>query len=132
LQQLAEAKLTDAGLLAKHQRWSNAYYLAGYCVELALKACIARQVLAETIPDKSLIQGVYSHEFIKLVSIAGLKDELAGQIRADARFASNWGLVLEWSPDRRYQSSTAMQAENLIASVGATQTGVLEWIRQYW
>ena len=43
LQALAQAKLDDAKLLFDNGRFSNAYYLAGYAVELGLKACIARQ-----------------------------------------------------------------------------------------
>lgn len=67
----AQAKLDDAQLLLKHQRYSNAYYLAGYAIELGLKACIAKSVTAETIPDKSFINGIYKHQFAGLV---GLRD----------------------------------------------------------
>jgi hypothetical protein len=132
LQQLAEAKLSDAILLANFERWSNAYYLAGYSVELALKACVARQIAAETIPDKSVIQNIYSHEFVKLVGVAGLKGELNRRLNGNTQFAANWALALEWGPDRRYQSSSAMEAQYLLASVSDTKSGVLEWIRQYW
>ncbi|MEA2988324.1 MAG: hypothetical protein QOG83_1035, partial [Alphaproteobacteria bacterium] len=55
LQVLALAKVDDARLLFENQRYSNAYYLYGYGVELGLKACIARQILAETIPDKTIL-----------------------------------------------------------------------------
>jgi len=34
LQRRAQAKRDDARLLAQHGRWSNAYSLAGYAVEL--------------------------------------------------------------------------------------------------
>jgi hypothetical protein len=53
LKALAQAKLDDAILLFDNKRYSNAYYLAGYAIELALKACIAKQFVADTIPDKS-------------------------------------------------------------------------------
>ncbi len=32
--------------------WEGTYYLAGYAVECALKACIAKQIIAEDFPDK--------------------------------------------------------------------------------
>ncbi len=48
---LAAAKCEDATLLLAHARFSSAYYLAGYALELALKACIAKQFAAEVIPD---------------------------------------------------------------------------------
>jgi HEPN domain-containing protein len=53
LQTRAQAKLDDAILLLQHGRYTNAYYIAGYAVELGLKACIAAQIDAETIPDKA-------------------------------------------------------------------------------
>lgn len=52
----AQAKLDDAIFLLQHKRFSNAYYLAGYAVEIGLKACIAAQIAAETIPDKALLK----------------------------------------------------------------------------
>lgn len=55
LQSLAESKLRDAKILFEHERYSSAYYLAGYAVEIGIKACFARQITAETIPDKQAI-----------------------------------------------------------------------------
>lgn len=39
-QRLAEARLVEAKALLDVGKWDGAYYLAGYAVELALKACI--------------------------------------------------------------------------------------------
>ena len=55
LQQLAEVRLADAILLLQANRASSAYYLAGYAVELALKACVSKLVQPNTIPDKAFI-----------------------------------------------------------------------------
>jgi HEPN domain-containing protein len=44
LQKLAEDRLLDAEALLAAGRWSAAYYLAGYAVECAIKACIAKLV----------------------------------------------------------------------------------------
>jgi HEPN domain-containing protein len=40
LQQLAQDRLDDAQALLAAQRWTAAYYLAGYAVECGLKSCI--------------------------------------------------------------------------------------------
>ena len=40
-QRLADVRIDEAGVLLAAGRWSGAYYLAGYAVECALKACIA-------------------------------------------------------------------------------------------
>lgn len=42
LQQLAELRLRDADALLAARQWAAAYYLLGYCIECALKACVAK------------------------------------------------------------------------------------------
>lgn len=132
LHAFAQAKLNDAILLLEHERWSNSYYLAGYSVELALKACIAAQISADTIPDKSILTGVLSHEFGKLIGLAGLRGNLKMEEDANSEFAANWAITLEWGPDSRYQSITAMSAQTLVQAISDEKNGVLRWIKQYW
>jgi hypothetical protein len=50
-QRLANDRIADARALLAAKRWSAAYYLAGYAVEAALKACIAKLMKAEEFPD---------------------------------------------------------------------------------
>jgi HEPN domain-containing protein len=45
-QQLAHARLEESKALPDLGRWDGAYYLAGYTVELALKACIIKTLMA--------------------------------------------------------------------------------------
>jgi hypothetical protein len=52
LQQLAEERVRDAEALLNAGQWSGAYYLAGYAVEFALKACIAKLTNQHDFPDK--------------------------------------------------------------------------------
>jgi hypothetical protein len=44
LQQLADARIAEANALLAAGLWDGAYYLAGYAVECALKACIMAYV----------------------------------------------------------------------------------------
>jgi HEPN domain-containing protein len=53
--ELAEAKLADAKLLLSAGRGANAYYLAGYAVELMLKAILSGRFRENTLPDRTLI-----------------------------------------------------------------------------
>ncbi len=71
-------------MLAKNKHWSNAYYLAGYSNELALKACVAKLISVDTIPDKSLINRVYTHNITDLVGLAGLKTEFDTRKKSDS------------------------------------------------
>jgi HEPN domain-containing protein len=128
----AQAKFDDALALFKNGRFSNSYYLAGYSVEIGLKACIAAQISNETIPDKALLKGVLSHEVQELVGLAGLRKELEDRENADPVFAANWGIVCEWTSDVRYEEVDATTAHHMIEAVGNPGSGVLGWIKKHW
>jgi hypothetical protein len=132
LRATAQAKLDDALLLLNHKRYSNAYYLAGYAVEIGLKACIAAQVSAETIPDKYFIQNILNHQFSTLIGLAGLATVLKENKDNDADFAANWAVCSEWSPDSRYVPVDPTSSQYLIAAITAKKSGVFEWIKIHW
>jgi hypothetical protein len=128
----AEAKLIDAVILLEHKRYSNAYYLAGYAVELGLKACIAKQFVADVIPEKDFVNKIYSHKFQTLVGLAGLTAELEERQNQDVTFAENWALAAQWSEECRYGSTDAYTAQTFIAAISDKKSGVLEWIKARW
>jgi hypothetical protein len=132
LQALAQTKADDALILFERGSFSNAYYLAGYSIELGLKACIARQILAETIPDKSFISNVYVHKFGELVRLAGLSEELKLQQDKDSTFQENWGTMSEWSPDIRYDVVDQPTCEFFLNAIMNEKHGVLRWIKSFW
>jgi HEPN domain-containing protein len=68
--ELAEAKLQDAKLLLGTGRAANVYYLAGYAVELMLKAILSGRFRENTLPDRALINQLYSHDLAKLTRLA--------------------------------------------------------------
>ncbi|WP_340242028.1 hypothetical protein [Sulfitobacter pontiacus] len=132
LQNISLGKLEAAHVLAANKRWSNAYYLAGYSVELALKACVAKLISNDTIPDRNLINKVYSHNIGELVGLAGLRTDFEAQKKADSIFAANWAICAEWSPDARYKDTSAAEATYLLHGISDETHGVLPWIRKYW
>ena len=75
LQWLAKERIREAKVLLDAQYWSGAYYLAGYAVECALKACIAKGMQAEEFPDKSFADKCWTHNLVQLLGPAGLKDD---------------------------------------------------------
>ena len=131
---MAQAKLDDAYFLLQNKRYSNAYYLAGYAVELGLKACIARQVSSETIPDKAFIKKILDHQFPALVALAGLTTALQEQQDKDANFAANWAVASEWIPDARYEPEPRdpTSAQQLLNALADPTTGVMQWIKAHW
>jgi len=60
LQALAEARVTDARTLLSAKRFDAAYYLAGYAVECALNACIAKRTNRHDFRDKDVAREVYT------------------------------------------------------------------------
>jgi hypothetical protein len=73
LKLLADDRVADARTLLAATRWSAAYYLLGYAVECALKACVASQFRQDEVPDKKIVLDFYTHDLEKLLSISGLK-----------------------------------------------------------
>ncbi|MFM9845943.1 MAG: HEPN domain-containing protein [Hyphomicrobiaceae bacterium] len=132
LQAIARSKLSDAQLLLQHGRWSNSYYLSGYAVEIGLKACIAKQISADVIPDKNFIAETYRHELRRLVNLAGLSQELGNRERADQPFAANWAIVAQWNPETRYEAIDQFSAQSFLEAVADNATGVFPWIQVYW
>jgi len=132
LQRIATSKLEDAQILFEFQRYSNAYYLSGYAVECAFKACIANQIVASTIPERSFINRVFTHDYGDLVGLAGLRAELKTQQDKDPQFQANWALASEWSPNVRYDSTDKGTCNLMIIAVGDPDHGVLPWIKNFW
>ena len=132
LQKLSIGKIEDAALLFEAGRWSNAYYLAGYAIEFAFKACIARRFTAEAIPDKKFVLSIHSHNLKELVGLAGLKAELRAREGEDSHFAANWGITAQWLPEARYEQSDKASAHYLLEAISQPEHGVLKWIQIYW
>lgn len=132
IQILAEGKLQDAILLVSNNRFSSAYYFAGYSVELAIKACIAGQMIAGVIPDKAFVNSIYKHDLKSLISTAGLSAALKAAEDANPNFAANWAIVSEWDNEVRYEAVEAISAQLLISAITDQQSGVLQWIKAYW
>lgn len=132
LQNLSQAKLNSASALYGCEQFSDAYYLAGYAVEFALKACVAKFISADTIPDKSLLQKVYTHDINTLRGLAGLKSDFDIKARASSTFAAYWGICSEWSPDARYKDWSAAEANHILLAITNKEHGVLPWIKNFW
>jgi HEPN domain-containing protein len=72
-QNLAKERIAEAKILLDAQKWSGAYYLAGYAVEFGLKACIAKLTQPDEFPDKNFATKCWVHDIEQLVDLAGLK-----------------------------------------------------------
>ena len=132
LQALSRIRLREARALVKLGMNEGAYYLAGYCVECALKARIAKATLRHEFPDKKKADLSYTHNFKGLLNVARLEKTLVDEAKRDAVFRENWGIVELWSEHSRYVTSDAVTARELVKAVGDRNHGVLRWIMLHW
>jgi HEPN domain-containing protein len=130
LQQIAELRLQEARTLLTGGFPDGAYYLAGYAVECALKACIAKRTKENDFPDQKLVNASYTHKLNVLLQLAQLNDEL----QTDLKMKVNWDIVQNWSEESRYREGSAGQevAELLSAIEDNAGGGLLPWVRKRW
>ena len=132
LQELSNARMREATILFDAGEYSGAYYLAGYAVECALKACIAKATQQYGFPDKDRAQRSYSHKPLDLMKVAELYDALESAMRSDQFLAANWTFVTEWSEQSRYEMWNLGKAAALLLAVSNPRGGVLPWIQMHW
>lgn len=132
LENLASIRLQEAQALLSAGCYPGAYYLAGYALECALKACIAKSVKEFDFPDKQLAIDCYTHNLTKLLLTAGLKDALNQREKADSNFKLNWATANLWSEEARYRTNIRKQeAIDLFNAITNNQSGILPWLRNY-
>ena len=132
LQALAEARVAESVALFEGKHYSGAYYLAGYATELAFKARISRNFVADAIPDKKLVADVYTHNLSSLLALSGLQQDFAAALKLDPTLEANWGVVSKWSEAARYVMWDSLNAAAMIAGTADPAHGVFPWIRHRW
>jgi hypothetical protein len=136
---MAEERIKDAKVLIDGKRWEFAYYAAGYAVECALKSCLlARMIYTGWVFDDDVkkVDDCRTHEYLKLIQIAGLMDELNTALKASAaaggEFVTNWDMVNLWRVSSRYGPRLEADAKRLYAAITDDPHGVLKWIQKFW
>jgi HEPN domain-containing protein len=133
LHTLVDLRVADANALLGTGRYAAAYYIVGYAVECALKACIAKQIKEHDFPDRKLILDSYTHNLEQLLAITGLKSDFDARIDADKIFEVNWTIVKDWSENARYDATIPeVKARDLVAAVTDHAHGVLAWLKTQW
>jgi hypothetical protein len=117
LQGIAETRVQESGALLAAGFPDGAYYLAGYAVECALKACIAKRTREHDFPEKALATRSYTHKLQDLLVVAELRTELEAALQADPIMQANWTIVKDWSEESRYEKRTLQEAEILLRAI---------------
>jgi HEPN domain-containing protein len=133
LQQMAEERVADAAALLEAERYQAAYYLCGYAIECALKACIARKTREFDFPDRKLANDSHVHDLEKLLNVAGLAQLHRDEVQRNDSFAAYWVIVQDWSEASRYNASiTPAKAAGFFLAVTDEPNGVLAWLKKQW
>lgn len=132
-QELAKLRRREAQALLTARFFHGAYYLAGYSLECALKACIAKQTKLHQFPDKKLAQDAHQHDLSKLLQLSGLQPEFDKELKTNSALQLNWAIAKDWTEVSRYDRSlTNAQARDLYFACTARSNGLLSWISRRW
>ena len=142
IKELAWLRLREAEILSANGMHDGAFYLAGYSVELILKAKICQRIGVPNIFDEqsknelnsgiSIIRNsLKTHNLNVLLIYSGLKDAFETE-KADNQvlFKTNSLLFGNWDEKCRYKPCGYMKSqdvENLIALLH-DENGLLKWI----
>jgi HEPN domain-containing protein len=122
LRDLAEARLDEARALLAQQHYSGAFYLAGYVVELGLKAVLTKELRGHALPDKRDVERAHTHDLTALAKSAGLAPETS-PVRV------HWNTVTSsWGPADRYRQHAQAPAQQLVEAAEE----VLKWLKLHW
>ncbi len=128
-QRLSLTRQREASVLLDAGEYAGAYYLCGYAVECALKACVVKAIPPRTMPERHIVNDFYTHNLDKLLALTDLRPGLV----ADAGRRVNWQTVKDWSEQSRYRAdTTAVQARDLYRACTEPKIGVLPWLRKSW
>jgi hypothetical protein len=137
---LAYAKLQDAEILLASERFDSAYYLAGYAVELLLKARVCKTL---GIPDffdfdgstkkkvkneREVTRPFRSHDLVQLFFLSGIYNDFQKELEDNQLFELHWWSVVKWSEDARYlKGFSSGYVKDFVTSVKE----IMVWIQRH-
>jgi hypothetical protein len=131
-QTISRLRLREAKELYKVKLPSGAYYLAGYSIECALKACISKETARFDFPEKKRVNDSHTHNLESLLRLAFLDQALKGDRALDPVLDENWRTVSSWTEESRYRVFSLTDAHDILEAAGNRFHGVLPWIKRYW
>lgn len=142
---LARERLTEAAILHQNGKSDGAFYLAGYSVELMLKAKICERFGVPNLFDEqnqsgNIIPGiseirraVKTHNLDVLLTSASLRFAFNTDKQTNVHLLKASALLFgNWDESSRYRSvgSATWQDMNEIINLLTAPDGLLEWIQQ--
>ncbi|MFA5892576.1 MAG: DNA-binding protein [Candidatus Margulisiibacteriota bacterium] len=124
LKQLSRERIRESRILFAKRKFSGAYYLAGYSIELALKAYYCKQM---SFPPKDT-KDLYCHNLETLLLSCGLKESLLNDIKTNHDLGAKWGVITKWSEESRYLITKKEITRDFLDAIDNKRYGILIWI----
>lgn len=121
-------RLKAAKALAAKRLWADAFDLAGYSVEFALKCRIMREGSMNRWPERSARPDLYTHDLVELLRIAGLTAEVTALVLDGSELGKAWMIAKDWSPEIRYSDGRfpSRRARDMLSAID--EWGLLRWL----
>jgi hypothetical protein len=134
LQDLSRLRLREAQALFKARLYDGSVYLAGYAIELALKARICRLLRVKEYPLSGDIGRAFKiHNLDQLKVLGGLSAEI--DVKKNKELFDNWSKAVAWDPEQRYDTPGKYNASNakaILDGLTAKPNGVFTWLSKRW
>lgn len=132
-QKVSKLRVYEAKQLLDQRCYAGSYYLLGYAVECAIKACISKQTKKYDFPSRTVAQDCYTHDLKKLFQTAGLWQKFLDDIKVNQPLSDNWAVVKDWTEACRYSISIPeKKARDFYSACTSKKNGVLSWLKKLW
>lgn len=131
-QALSRLRLREANALLDTAHYPGAYYLLGYAVECAVKACVAKKVKLHDFPDRKIANEAFTHDLEKLLRVAGLFAEFDRDCKQYPALDLNWTIVKDWSESVRYETGISDTKARDFFRACTGRDGILPWVKKRW
>jgi hypothetical protein len=145
IRSLAGQRLRESEILYRNGMFDGAYYLAGYSVELTLKAKICERLGIPNLYDEgdaktNSIRGIgeirktlKTHNLFTLLIFSGLKVKFDNDKATNIDLAKANSLLFNaWDENARYKPCGYMQNQDVekLITLLSQPNGILSWIEQ--
>lgn len=137
IRDLADLRIEEATLLYENGFYDGAIYLAGYAVELILKAKIC-EVLdipnffhEDSDVNRQILKSFKTHDLQGLLALSGLRNRFRLAAGSNDDLFENWDTICEWSENYRYyprNTHTEQDAFRLLNAITNSTNGFRTWI----
>lgn len=159
IRELSELRLKEAGVLLENNMLDGAFYLAGYSIELSLKAKLCERfdipnLFSEQNNKENIEETKKENNKMKIEKLQKIKDKIKGMVlihdldtlmllcglhlkykdftMTNKEMLGNMTLIETWNTNIRYKKNgyiTKEQVEKLILFLKNKENGLLQWIQ---